>query len=332
MAKFLLRRLVYLVILVAVATSVAYILAATQLNPRSRFEGRNPPLSEAAITSTLNDLNMNPDEPVLTRFARWANGVVHGDLGKTILGQSVNQQIESRMWVSLRLVLLGSIIGAIVGCALGAYGAVRQYRLSDHVVTTASFVVLSIPTVVLCVLIALAGTKFNQAVGATASGKQIFYTVGEYSPGQGGWNWSDLVDRAQHLVLPTLVLVIASAAFYSRYQRSAMLDVLGQDFLRTAQAKGLTRNKALIKHGLRTALIPLTTFFAYNLALLFIGSVFVESIFTWHGMGEYLVNSVSGQDINSTAGTTLFVAVLVLFAGFMSDVAYAALDPRVRVS
>jgi peptide/nickel transport system permease protein len=111
-----------------------------------------------------------------------------------------------------------------------------------------------------------------------------------------------------------------------------MLDVLGQDFLRTAQAKGLTRNRALIKHGLRTALIPLTTFFAYNLALLFIGSVFVESIFTWHGMGEYLVNSVSGQDINSTAGTTLFVAVLVLFAGFLSDIAYAALDPRVRVS
>ena len=110
-----------------------------------------------------------------------------------------------------------------------------------------------------------------------------------------------------------------------------MLDVLGQDFLRTAQAKGLTRTRALIKHGLRTALIPIATFFSYNLALLFIGSTFVENIFSWHGMGEYLVTSITTQDINSIAATTLFVAVLVLMAGFLSDIAYAALDPRVRV-
>jgi peptide/nickel transport system permease protein len=111
-----------------------------------------------------------------------------------------------------------------------------------------------------------------------------------------------------------------------------MLDVLGSDFLRTARAKGLRRTKALIKHGLRTALIPLTTFFSYSLVLVFIGSLFVERVFTWNGMGQYLVDSITKQDVNSTAGTTLFVAVLVLIAGFLSDVAYAALDPRVRVS
>ena len=185
----------------------------------------------------------------------------------------------------------------------------------------------------LCKLVQLLGTSINSATGETANGSQIFYTVGEYSPGQGSWtSFSDVIDRLQHGVLPTLVLVIAAAAFYSRYQRSSMLDVLGQDFLRTAQAKGLNRTRALIKHGLRTALIPLTTFFSYNLALLFIGSTFVEIIFSWHGMGEYLVTSITTQDINSTAATTLFVAVLVLLAGFLSDIAYAALDPRVRVS
>ena len=333
MARFLLRRIVYLVLLVAVATTLAYLLAGTQLNPRLRFEGRNPPPSEASITATLNELNMNPDTPVLKRYVKWVNGVFHGDLGETILGQSVNQQISTRIWVSLRLVLIGSIVGAIVGCAIGAYGAVKQYRLSDHVATILSFVVLSIPTVVLCKLVQLLGTSINSATGETANGSQIFYTVGEYSPGQGSWtSFPDVIDRLQHGFLPTLVLVIAAAAFYSRYQRSSMLDVLGQDFLRTAQAKGLTRTRALIKHGLRTALIPLTTFFSYNLALLFIGSTFVEIIFSWHGMGEYLVTSITTQDINSTAATTLFVAVLVLLAGFLSDIAYAALDPRVRVS
>jgi peptide/nickel transport system permease protein len=111
-----------------------------------------------------------------------------------------------------------------------------------------------------------------------------------------------------------------------------MLDVLGADFLRTARAKGLGRTRALIKHGLRTALIPLTTFFSYSLLTLFLGSFFVEDIFSWNGMGLFLVNSITKQDINSTAATTLFVAVLVLIAGFVSDLAYAALDPRVRVN
>lgn len=332
MARYLIRRMIYLLILVVVATALAYLLAATQLNPRLRFEGKNPPTPESTIQATLNSLNANPDVPVFTRMGRWADGVIHGNLGLSVFGDSVNTEIGNRMWVSLRLVLIGSIIGAVVGCAMGAYSAVKQYRLSDQVMTVWSFVVLSIPLVVLCKVVAIGGAKFNQAVGQTADGSQIVYTVGEYSVGKGGWGFGDIVDRIQHLILPSLVLIISAAVFYSRYQRSAMLDVLGQDFLRTAQAKGLTRTKALIKHGLRTALIPLTTFFSYNLVLLFIGSTFVERIFTWHGMGEYLVNSITAQDINSTAGTTLFVAVLVLLAGFLSDIAYAALDPRVRVS
>ena len=132
-------------------------------------------------------------------------------------------------------------------------------------------------------------------------------------------------------MLPSLVLIVVAVAFYGRYQRNAMLDVLGSDFLRTAQAKGLRRSQALVKHGLRTALIPMATFFAYEFALLFVGATFTEKIFGWHGMGEYFVDSVTKNDVNSVAGVTLFVAVLVLIAGFLSDVAYAALDPRVRV-
>ncbi len=332
MAKFLLRRMVYLVILVLIATVFAYLLAATQLNPKAKYENHNPPYSKASIAQTLNSLNMNPDTPVFTRMGRWADGVVHGNLGLTVDSVTVSSQIGDRMWVSLRLVLIGSLIGAIIGCAMGAYGAVKQYRLVDHAMSVWSFVILSIPTVVLCVLVKVVGISFNQAVGQTADGSQVLYTVGEYSHGKGGWNFGDIVDRLQHLALPSLVLIFAGAAFYSRYQRSAMLDVLGADFLRTARAKGLGRTKALIKHGLRTALIPLTTFFSYSLLLLFTGSFFIEQIFSWNGMGLFLVNAITKQDVNSTAATTLFVAVLVLIAGFVSDVAYAALDPRVRVN
>ena len=331
MARFLLRRLVYLVLLVVVSTSVAYLLAATQLNPRSRYEGRNPPPPPEVVDAALDAVNMNDKTPVTIRFGRWVEGVVHGDLGQTIENNPVNEEIGRRMWVSLRLMLVGSILGSLLGVAAGAYGAVKQYKVPDHALTIFSFVTLSIPTVVIAVLFKNAGIGLNNVLGFTGDTK-LLYTTGEITPGLDVWSWDGIANRLAHLILPSLVLTVIAVAFYGRYQRNAMLDVLGSDFLRTAQAKGLRRTRALITHGLRTALIPMATFFAYQFALLFVGATFTEKIFGWHGMGEYFVDSVTKSDVNSVAGVTLFVAVLVLIAGFLSDVAYAALDPRVRVS
>jgi glutathione transport system permease protein len=330
MAAFLVRRLVYLVVLVVVSTSVAYVLAATQLNPRARYEGRNPPPPPAVVDAALDAINMNNKTPLAVRFGRWAGGVFHGDFGRTVDNTSVNAEISRRIWVSLRLMLIGSLLGTFLGVAAGAYGAVKQREWSDHVLTVFSFVILSIPVVVLAVLFKNGGIGVNNLLGFTGDTK-LLYTTGEITPGLNPWSWSGIVNRLGHLALPSLVLTVAAMAFYGRYQRSAMLDVLGSDFLRTARAKGLRRSQALIRHGLRTALIPMATFFAYEFALLFVGATFTEKIFGWHGMGEYFVDSVTKNDVNSVAGVTLFVAVLVLIAGFLSDVAYAALDPRVRV-
>jgi peptide/nickel transport system permease protein len=331
MVRFLLRRLVYLSVLVVISTSAAYVLAATQLNPRARYEGRNPPPPPEVVDAALDALNLNDKTPVLTRFGRWVDGLSHGDLGRTIDSTSVNDEIDRRMWVSLRLMLIGSVLGTLLGVAAGAYGAVKQYRMSDHALTIFSFVTLSIPAVVIGVLFKNAGIGLNNVLGFTGETK-LLYTTGELTPGLDPWTWVGLVNRIAHLVLPSLVLTVMAVAFYGRYQRNAMLDVLGSDFLRTAQAKGLGRTRALITHGLRTALIPMATFFAYQFALLFVGATFTERIFGWHGMGEYFVEAVIKSDVNSVAAITLFVAVLVLIAGFLSDVAYAALDPRVRVS
>ncbi len=330
MTGFLLRRLAYLILLVIVSTSVAYLLAATQLNPRSRYEGRNPPPPVAAVDSVLDAVNMNDKTPLVQRFRRWTGGVIRGDLGRTIDNSSVNEELGRRMWVSLRLLLLGALVGTTLGVAAGAYGAVKQHRPADHILTVFSFVTLSIPAVVLAVIFKNAGIGLNNALGFTGSTK-LLYTTGEITPGLEMWSWEGIVDRVAHLALPSLVLMAVAVAFYGRYQRNAMLDVLGSDFLRTAQAKGLRRTRALITHGLRTALIPMATFFAYEFALLFVGATFTERIFGWHGMGEYFVDSVTKNDVNSVAAVTLFVAVLVLIAGFLSDLAYAALDPRVRV-
>lgn len=326
MAGFLLRRLVYLLCLVVVSTSAAYLLAATQLNPRARYEGRNPPPPAGVVDRALDAINMNDKVPVSTRFGTWASSLLRGDLGRTIDNQSVNTEISRRMWVSLRLVLVGAIVGTILGVAAGAYSAVKQYQFADRFLTVFSFVILSIPAVVLGVLFKNTGIGINNTLGF-----KLLYTTGELTPGMDPWSLAGLVNRLAHLAIPSLVLIVIAVAFYGRYQRNAMLDVLGSDFLRTARAKGLRRSDALITHGLRTALIPMATFFAYEFALLFVGATFTERLFGWHGMGEYFVESVTKNDVNSVAGVTLFVGVLVLIAGFLSDVAYAALDPRVRV-
>jgi glutathione transport system permease protein len=325
--KFLVRRLFYLIVLVVVATAATYFLAAAALNPRSNFEGRNPPPPPEVVDARLDELNLNDKRPIMERFGRWVDGVVHSDMGQTVDGGSVNAEMGRRIGVSLRLLLIGSLLGTFVGIGAGAYSAVRQYGFADHSMTLVSFVILSIPTVVLSVFLANAGTSFNNGISY-----RVVYNTGEYTPGLEDWSAAGLQDRIQHLILPSLVLILQGFAFYSRYQRNSMLDVLGSDFVRTAQAKGLRRSKALIKHALRTALIPMGTFFAYQFALIFIGSIFVEKIFTWHGMGEWFVQSIQKNDVNATAAIGMFVAILVLIAGFLSDVVTVVLDPRIRRS
>ncbi len=313
-------------ILIGIATSVAYMLAGVSLKPRTHFEGRNPPPPPAVVEARLTELNLNDKTPVYERFATWAGGVVQGDFGRTWEGRSVNSEMGHRIAVSLRLLLIGTIVGGILGVIAGAWSAVRQYEVSDHAITLLSFAILSTPVFVLAVLLEVAAIGFNDAVGA-----KFFEFSGEATPGLQGGFLTHLVDRLQHLVLPTLTLVLAQMAIISRYQRSAMLDVLGSDFVRTAQAKGLRRSRALYKHALRTALIPSATLFAYSFGLLLVGATFTEKIFGWHGMGEWFVDSILESDINAVAAITCFAALLVLIAGLLSDIAYALLDPRVRV-
>jgi peptide/nickel transport system permease protein len=328
MLKFLVRRFANYLILVALATCFGYFLAATSLNARANYEGRNPRPSQASIESKLNELNLNNHTPIVKRFTRWAGNFVHGDMGKTFQERPVWDEMKRRMGVSLRLLFLGSVLGAAVGVGLGVIGAVKQYSFTDHFSTAWAFVLLSTPVFLLAVLLKVAGQKYWNAHVPDA---WHLYYVGEYTPGLQGSTWLLLRDRLAHLILPTLGIVLSQVAFYSRYQRNSFLDVMGSDFLRTAQAKGLRRRTALIKHGLRTALIPMATFFAYSFGLLLTGATFTEKIFGWHGMGEWFIDSINNNDVNVVAAVIVFSAVLILLAGLIADVLYAALDPRVRI-
>lgn len=325
MLKFLARRFVNYVILTFIATSLAYILASMAFHPEQRYLQQNPRPSQQVIDENLNEINANPKVPVLKRYKKWVTGVFHGNFGREFPGSDqVSTDIGRRAFVSLRLLLLGTVIGTVSGVLIGVFGAVRQRKVFDQLSTFWAYVVLASPTVVIILLVQTVGIYLNRAVGD----QSFLPPTGEYDSNLHGIAfWTD---RGSRLVLPTIALSLGIAAFYSRYQRSTMLDVLGSDFLRTARAKGLTRRRALMKHGVRTALIPMATFFAYTFGLLLVGAVFTENLFSWHGMGEFLVSSINNRDINSTAAVACFTAILVLISGMLSDVIYAALDPRVR--
>ena len=323
--RFLARRLVNYAVLLVMASFLTFALTSFSFHPLESLEQRNPRPPQSSIDAKAAELGLG--EPIPVRYADWVSGAVRGDFGTTVAGQPVADQLWSRIGVSLRLVFIGAVVGTVLGVVIGAWGAIRQYRLSDRVITTLSLLALSTPTFVIANLLILVALQAN-----SASGVQLFEFTGETSSNLTGGAWSQLVDRLQHLVLPSLTLALTAIAGYSRYQRNAMLDVLGQDFIRTARAKGLTRRQALFKHGLRTALIPMATLFAYSVGGLVTGAVFVEKIFGWHGMGEWVVQGIATQDTNIIAAITVFTGATVLLAGLLSDVIYAALDPRVRVT
>jgi peptide/nickel transport system permease protein len=324
---FLLRRLINYLVLTFVATSLAYFLAAATMNPESNFLGRNPRPTMHSIDTTLDRFNLNPHTPVVKRYGTWVKGiVVHGDLGKTWQGDSVGSQIGTRALVSLRLLIAGTILGTLGGIALGAWNAVRQYKPSDQVSTVIVYLVYSMPVIVLAVILEQVAIWLNQWWGSNI----INYT-GENTPNLHQDVWHGLLDSVSHQIVPTLALAMITAAQLSRYQRSVMLDVLGSDFVRTARAKGLRRRTALRRHALRCALIPSVTLSAYLLVTMFTGAILTETIFGWHGMGEYLVQTIDNGDINAVAAIAGFTSILVLAGGMLSDLLVAVLDPRVRV-
>lgn len=328
MIGYVLRRLANYVVLLFVAVSLTYVLAATQLKPRTLFLLRNPPLDPASIEATLASRNISDNVPLWDRYTTWlSNVVLRWDWGQSPLGASVNAEIDYRMWVSLRLLLIGTLLGLLLGVAVGAWAATRQYRLSDRAITVITLLVVSTPSFVIGHVAQILATDANRRLGF-----QFFEFIGESGAVHGeGW-WPVLLDRLQHLLLPTIVLILLGFASMSRIQRNLMLDALGSDFVRTARAKGLRERKAVMKHALRTALIPTATYVAFTVATMFVGATYTEKIFGFKGMGAYGVDTILGQDINGVVAVTAFAGVCVLVGAVLSDILVAILDPRVRLS
>ncbi|MCI1019973.1 ABC transporter permease [Microbacterium sp. C5A9] len=327
MIKYLVRRALGWLLMIVVATNVTYFLAWSFLDPRSNYVGRRPPLSPEEITRMLEPFNLSDTVPLLERWWTWFSGILfRWDWGQSPVGQSVNDQIAYRMWVSGELVIGATILGAVLGIGLGVYTASRQYKLGDRIGQATSIVTMNIPIVVAALGIVLLAIAFNEWAGV-----RVFYVTGAGSKGVEGF-FPYIIDKLQHLTLPTIALVLTGYANYHLLQRSLLLDNIKADYVRTARAKGLTKQQAIRKHALRPSLIPVATQLAFTIPTVFTGAILTESIFGWNGMGKYFIDTISKNDVHGVVAVAAFGAVLTAIGAILADIAVVALDPRVRVS
>ena len=329
MLFFTIRRVIASVLVLLASSFLVFALCAASFDPLSRYYTLQPRPPEAFFDNLREKLGLNDN--FFVRYWHWLTGAISGDFGETVNGTPVADQLFQRLGVTARLITAAIIIAVILAIVVGVIGAVRQYKASDYAFTFLAYLLIALPTFWFAALL-----KEFVAVGINDwSGSQVLFTIGEETPALGLYasGWELWADRLGHLVLPTISLALLSFAAWSRFQRAAMLDVLSSDYMRLARAKGLTYRRAVVKHGLRNALIPLTTVVALGIGSLFGGAIITEQVFVWNGMGRYLLeDGIHDNDINVVLGWLLVSAVFVVLFNLIADILYAVLDPRIRLS
>ncbi|AZA13851.1 ABC transporter permease [Corynebacterium choanae] len=327
MIKYLLKKVASWGLMIFIAVNVTYFLASAFLNPRSNYIGRRPPVPEDRIDAILTPLNLNDKISIWERWWTWLSNILfHWDWGYSPLGNSVNEEISYRIWVSARLLLLATILSIVIGISIGVYTASRQYKTGDRVFQFISIVMMNVHIVVSSLVVVWAAIEINKSVG-----KSLFYVTGSSSIGVTGF-FPQLIDLLQHLILPTISLVVISYAGYHFLQRSMLLDNINADYVRTARAKGLTRSQAVRRHALRTSIIPVATTVAFSIPGVFVGAIMTETIFGWRGMGQYFLQTINRNDIHGAVAVAAFGAAMTAVGAILSDLFVVFLDPRVRVS
>jgi glutathione transport system permease protein len=322
MFAFTVRRLLSAILILLVSSVVIFWLCSSFMNPTNALVGHGKPLSPQEIANIKHTYWL--DQPRPERYWHWLNGLVmHGKWGPSVQNRPIGHEIWHRLGVTTRLVALAMIVAAILAVIVGSISAIKQYSFTDYALSFSGFLFLSLPAFFFAILLKQAGVHINQSAG-----HRVFDTIGDRSFGAGGGSVGDILS---HIVLPTITLSLISFAAWSRYNRASMLEVLNSDYVRLARAKGLRRGVVLRRHALRTALIPMTTVMALDIAAIFGGAIVTETVFQWHGMGDYLVTSIKTQDQFAVLGWLLVSGVIVILGNLIADLLYAVLDPRIRI-
>jgi peptide/nickel transport system permease protein len=314
MTWYVLRRLGLLVVAIVVASVVIFLLLHLLPGDLARVIGGTQ-ASPERIAAIREELGL--DRSLVRQYLDWAGGILRGDFGESALnGETVTGQLGTKLAVTVPLVLASTVLSVLVAVPLGIVAGARHRRADGITLSVVSQLGIAVPTFWAgLLLIIVFGVHWN-----------VF-------PAQGfpRARWDEPVRAVEALVLPTLTLALSQGAVLLRFVRSATLDVLHQDYIRTARAKGLTRTQALYRHGLRNASLPIISILGVQIASLIAGVVVIERVFNLPGVGQMLVRDIGSRDLEKVQGTVLLLAIIVLVVCFVVDVLHRLVDPRLRV-
>ncbi|MCQ4160953.1 ABC transporter permease [Roseomonas sp. GC11] len=315
MGSYFLRRLGQAALLLVVVSMIGF--AILHLAPGG-------PLAQYAMHGNMSQEDLDRiaaqlglDRPLPVQYADWFLRMLGGNWGTSYRdGQPVLHIIGAHLGATLELMLTATLAAMLLGCWIGILGAIRRYSVFDYLATIGAMVALSVPTFWFG-LVAI--FVFSVELGWLPAGNRE--TIGDGS----------LPDLLHHLIAPALVLALVETAIWSRFMRSSMLDVVGQDYIRTARAKGLPEWRVLSGHAFRNALLPMITVAGLQLPTLLGGALVTETVFTWPGMGRLFLDSIEYRDYPVVMGILMFSASLVLIGNLLADMLYAVADPRIRL-
>jgi peptide/nickel transport system permease protein len=324
MLTFFLRRLLFILpVVVGVSTVVFLVLQFIPGDPAQMILGDFA--TRQAVEALREELGL--DQPLYVQYGRFLANLVTGDLGHSVAQrQPVLDLIMRRLPATIELAVAAMLVAIVLGISVGVLAAVNQNTFIDYLATTASLIGVSIPVFYLGLLLIL---TFSLNLGwLPVSGRGPAFTSSLAQLLQG--NTAPMLTTLSHLALPALALGLTFSALIARMTRATMLEVLQQDFIRTAKAKGLSQRLVLYKHALRNASIPILTVFGLQFSALLGGSVLTETVFAWPGVGRMAVDAIFTRDFPLVQGTVLIVALVFVFVNLLVDLAYGLLDPRIQ--
>jgi peptide/nickel transport system permease protein len=322
MRTYALRRILQTIPILFIISILLFLMVRAAPGGPLTAARRNPNITEEQLERTEEQLRLNRPLPV--QYADWMGDMLRGDMGQSIkFRRPVAEMIGERIPNTLLLVGVSFLVTLLVALPIGILSARKPYSLFDYIVTTITFMGQSLPVYWLGLGLILI---FYVALKNPFTGAPLFPGGGMNTFGKEG----NFLDTLWHMVLPVTALSLGWAAWYSRFLRSSMLDVLHEDYIRTARAKGVVDRRVYYKHALRNAILPLVTLIALDLPSLFAGALFVETIFSWPGMGRLFWDAARGRDYPVLLGVVMITAVLIITANILADLAYGMLDPQVK--
>jgi len=331
MLRYVIRRILISIPIVILATFLCFALVTAMGDPLGDWKTQKPRLpNEIATEEAIVGYN----QPFFQRYGHWAVNFVQGDWNRNVVpgsnNQAVKPQILSALAVTAKLVLFAELIAIAIGMLTGVVSAVRQYSMFDYSITGIAFVLFSMPLFCIAIMLKSIAPPLNNWLQSIGFGRWIT-TAGPPTSGYTGGFWHVIYQFTGVYVLPVICLFAISFALYSRFQRGSMLDVLNSDYVRTAQAKGLSQSRVIFRHAFRNALIPVVTVAALNIGAVFSGAIITENVFNWQGMGTLIVAAVEQIEPWMVLGWLVVTAIFIILFNLIADILYAYLDPRIRL-